>query len=122
MSALSMPTLDSPTMLGFARSSNLVTAPFRSSVFTPMPVRPDCQGIENLFPGSKAGSLANGAAYWSKLGRFVVSSGSTHSLAVSAVNSRPFVITMMSQPVGSPACSCGWSLPKNDALSWITSW
>jgi hypothetical protein len=38
-----------------------------------------------------------------------------------AVISQPFDMTMMSHPVDCPAWSCGWSLPKKDAFSWMTS-
>ena len=121
MSPLSMPTEFVPTMSGFIRSSSFAIGWLTFSVFHPIPVSPDCHAIEYLLPGSKSGSLAHVAAFASKFGRSDGSSSVTQPLTVSAVNSRPFVMTMMSRPVSWPACSCGRSSPKNAAFAWISS-
>ena len=66
--------------------------------------------------------MAHEAAFASKFGRSVVSSSVAHPFWIRAVRySRPFVITMMSQPVSWPARSCGKISPKNEALSLISS-
>ena len=121
MSPLSIPTEFVPTMSGFMRSSIFVRGWLTMSLLNPMPVRPDCHAIENLFPGSKSGSLAHFAAFASKFGRIDGSSSVSHPFASRAVSSRPLVMTMMSRPVSWPACSCGRSSPKNESLAWISS-
>ena len=52
-----------------------------------MPVKPDCQGIVNLLPGSKVRFKSRGAAFLAKLGSFDGSSSVNHETFVRFGNS-----------------------------------
>ena len=120
-SALSTPTEFDGKKSVLIRSSSLVGVFTTSSVLNPMPVRPDCHAIVCRFPGSYDGFFAQLAALASKFGRNAGSSSVAQPFWMSADRNSPFVMTMMSRPVSCPACSCGRSSPKNEALSLISS-
>ena len=118
VSRVSVRSVTLPLSAGSNRSATFVSGAGTDLLLNPTPVPPDCHGKWNFMSGSHGRPLSSSRTLASAVGTFaaLISSAQPASTTLAAIQS---VSTMMSQPVETPASSCGRIVAMKDSLSSI---